>query len=244
MTDWTYKPYTALVGPRTPEAAVWVLRNLATKLALTGWTLRASEHASDRALVEGAADAGPGMPYDPGTRRRRVPVVELYGDNDVNRLRGAPEGSDERNDFLQLARAAREAHPAWDDTDTGARLRHVAGLFRLFGEYPQGAPVPVHFVIYWHDGAGDTAQVVRYVERWNRGDYGLWGTPDANSMSDDHQIQLRNLHDPEWLERALAKLEVTPADYRAQWGLDGAYAPTAASQGAWPAPAGTDTAAS
>ena len=229
VTDWTYKPYCGAGSPRTPEPALWVMRHLATKLALTGWTLRSGgDQGPDAAFEAGCVDAAVGMPYDPETRRRRVPAREVYGPADAEELRGHPADSEEYAHYTALSSAARDAHPDWKRCDDRAQLRLMAGLMRLLGPYPLQAPVPVHFLAYWHDGNGDTGQIVRYAQRWNRGVYGVWG-PDPGQ-----KIDLRNLAEPAVLERALAKIDIKPADYRAQWNLDAAYRAGSAPQGAWP----------
>jgi len=233
--DGTYKPYAGFGSPRTPEAAVWVMRHLATKLALSGWTLRGGGGVGpDAAFLDGAADAAPGMPTDPHTRRRIAPRVELYTGKQAADLRAHPSDSEPYADYVALATAARDAHPDWKKCDDAAQLRHLSGLFRLFGPYPVSVPVPVHFAVFWHDGKGDGGQLLRYAERWNRGEYRLWGAPDANSDRDDWKIDLRNLYDPPVLERALVRLGIAPEDYKKQWRLGDDYLPTGAPGGIWP----------
>ena len=231
-TDWTYHPYAGAGSPRTPEHILWVLKHLASKLARTGWTLRSGGGlGADAALADGVADAGPGMPTDPATRRRRVPPHEVYTANDVQALRQAPRDSEDYASFRALAAAAAAAHPDWEACDVPTRLRHTAGLLLLLGPYPLAAPVPVHFLVYWDDapaGANGGGQLVRYAERWNRGDYGEQVRDIA------WRIDPRNLADPPTLERALARIGIDPADFRAQWSLDEAYRASEPLGGTWP----------
>jgi hypothetical protein len=229
QTDWTYKPYAGAGPPSTPEPIAWVLRHLATRLALSGWTLRSGGNlGADEALALGCTDANPGMPVDPATRRRRIPQHEVYTGADADALRQSPKDSDDYAAFLGLAAAARAAHPNWDACAVPARLRHIAGLFLLLGPYPLQAPVPVHFVVYWADN-GDAGQLVRYARHWNAAGYG--------PLPPGGEIELRNLAEPDVLERALARIGVDPGDFRAQWCLDQHYAPLPdQDQGAWPRP--------